>query len=154
MVAAGILLARVRRDELPVRLQLSAKPPWMGRSTVRPRRRADCFRRWCRSSCLRDAQSDVVVRHRSAALVWAVVTGYSMTSALGHAALNRLDTTTGQRAVVARTPTRTCAPKLQTGPGPAGLDPSSTGPCRPCRPRSASVKDQRLWIATNGAAPK
>jgi hypothetical protein len=36
----------------------------------------------------------------AAALVWTVVTGYSMTSALGHAALNRLDTT-GKRAVEA-----------------------------------------------------
>jgi hypothetical protein len=34
----------------------------------------------------------------AAAVVWVVVTGYSMTSALGHAALNRLDIT-GQRAV-------------------------------------------------------
>jgi hypothetical protein len=34
----------------------------------------------------------------AAAVVWCVVTGYSMTSALGHAALNRLDIT-GQRAV-------------------------------------------------------
>ncbi len=34
----------------------------------------------------------------AALLVWVVVTGYSMTSALGYAALNRLDTT-GQRAV-------------------------------------------------------
>ena len=33
----------------------------------------------------------------AAAVVWIVVTGYSMTSALGHAALNRLDIT-GQRA--------------------------------------------------------
>jgi hypothetical protein len=33
----------------------------------------------------------------AAAIVWVVVTGYSMTSALGHAALNRLDIT-GQRA--------------------------------------------------------
>ncbi len=36
----------------------------------------------------------------AAALVWAVVITYSMTSALGHAALNRLDTT-GHRAVAA-----------------------------------------------------
>src|SRR5215510_283428 len=36
----------------------------------------------------------------AAALVWTVVTGYSMTSALGHAALNRLDTS-GKRAVEA-----------------------------------------------------
>jgi hypothetical protein len=34
----------------------------------------------------------------AAAMVWIVVTGYSMTSALGHAALNRLDIT-GQRTV-------------------------------------------------------
>src|SRR3990170_8055501 len=33
----------------------------------------------------------------ASALVWVVVTGYSLTSALGHAALNRLDTA-GQRA--------------------------------------------------------
>ena len=38
----------------------------------------------------------------AAALVWTVVTGYSMTSALGHAALNRLDTS-GKRAVEAAT---------------------------------------------------
>lgn len=38
----------------------------------------------------------------AAALVWVVVTGYAMTSALGHAALNRLDTT-GHRAAAAAT---------------------------------------------------
>jgi hypothetical protein len=37
----------------------------------------------------------------ASALVWVVVTAYSMTSALGHAALNRFDTT-GQRAQVAQ----------------------------------------------------
>lgn len=36
----------------------------------------------------------------ASAVVWVVVTGYAMTSALGHAALNRLDTT-GNRAVQA-----------------------------------------------------
>jgi hypothetical protein len=36
----------------------------------------------------------------AAIVVWGVVTGYSMTSALGHAALNRLDTS-GQRAAAA-----------------------------------------------------
>jgi hypothetical protein len=34
----------------------------------------------------------------ASAILWVVVTGYSLTSALGHAALNRMDTT-GQRAV-------------------------------------------------------
>lgn len=38
----------------------------------------------------------------ASALVWVVVMGYSMTSALGHAALNRLDTA-GQRAATVQT---------------------------------------------------
>lgn len=38
----------------------------------------------------------------ASALVWVVVTAYSLTSALGHAALNRFDTT-GQRAQAAQT---------------------------------------------------
>jgi hypothetical protein len=38
----------------------------------------------------------------ASALVWVVVTAYSLTSALGHAALNRLDSS-GQRAVTAQT---------------------------------------------------
>jgi len=38
----------------------------------------------------------------AAVLVWVVVTGYAMTSALGHAALNRLDTS-GQRAAATAT---------------------------------------------------
>jgi hypothetical protein len=37
----------------------------------------------------------------ASALVWVVVTAYSLTSALGHAALNRMDTT-GQRAIEAQ----------------------------------------------------
>ena len=37
----------------------------------------------------------------ASAILWTVVTGYSLTSALGHAALNRLDTT-GKRAVDAQ----------------------------------------------------
>jgi hypothetical protein len=37
----------------------------------------------------------------ASAIVWAVVTGYSLTSALGHAALNRFDST-GKRAVEAQ----------------------------------------------------
>ena len=38
----------------------------------------------------------------AAVAVWLVVTGYSMTSALGHAALNRLDTS-GVRAMATTT---------------------------------------------------
>ena len=38
----------------------------------------------------------------ASAVVWVVVTAYSLTSALGHAALNRMDTT-GQRAIEAQT---------------------------------------------------
>jgi hypothetical protein len=37
----------------------------------------------------------------ASAIVWGVVTAYSLTSALGHAALNRMDTT-GHRAIEAQ----------------------------------------------------
>ena len=70
----------------------------------------------------------------AAALVWTVVVAYSMTSALGHAALNRLDTT-GQRAVEAaelQGPAR----RLQARPGAAGLDPGASAGAKPLPPSS------------------
>lgn len=61
---------------------------------------ADCFKALVPFFFFAAVRSRMWSQAAAAALVWTVVTGYSMTSALGHAALNRLDTT-GQRAVVA-----------------------------------------------------
>ena len=63
---------------------------------------ADCFKALVPFFFFAAVRSRMWSQAAAAALVWTVVTGYSMTSALGHAALNRLDTT-GQRAVVAAT---------------------------------------------------
>lgn len=59
---------------------------------------ADCFKALVPFFFFAAWRSKMWSQAFAAAVVWIVVTGYSMTSALGHAALNRLDIT-GQRAV-------------------------------------------------------
>jgi hypothetical protein len=83
----------------------------------------------------------------AAALVWLVVTGYSLTSALGHAALNRLDTT-GQRAVAAATyqDLRAEAKRAQEQ---LGWIPQHRPPATVENDISA-LKDQRAWTMTTG----
>ena len=61
---------------------------------------ADCFKALIPFFFFAAMRNRMWSQASAAALVWAVVVAYSMTSALGHAALNRLDTT-GQRAVEA-----------------------------------------------------
>ena len=61
---------------------------------------ADCFKALVPFFLFAAIRNRMWSQAFAAALVWTVVTSYSMTSALGHAALNRLDTT-GQRAVEA-----------------------------------------------------
>jgi hypothetical protein len=59
---------------------------------------ADCFKALVPFFFFAALRNKMWSQALAAALVWVVVVAYSMTSALGHAALNRLDTT-GQRAV-------------------------------------------------------
>ena len=54
---------------------------------------ADCFKALVPFFLFAAIRNRMWSQAAAAAVVWAVVTGYSMTSALGHAALNRLDTT-------------------------------------------------------------
>jgi hypothetical protein len=61
---------------------------------------ADCFKALVPFFFFAALRNRMWSQALAAALVWTVVTGYSMTSALGHAALNRLDTS-GKRAVEA-----------------------------------------------------
>ena len=63
---------------------------------------ADCFKALVPFFLFAAIRNRMWSQAVAAALVWTVVSAYSMTSALGHAALNRLDTT-GQRAVDANT---------------------------------------------------
>jgi hypothetical protein len=59
---------------------------------------ADCFKALVPFFFFAALRNRMWSQALAAALVWSVVSAYSMTSALGHAALNRLDTS-GQRAV-------------------------------------------------------
>jgi hypothetical protein len=63
---------------------------------------ADCFKALVPFFFFAALRNKMWSQALAAVLVWTVVTAYSMTSALGHAALNRLDTT-GQRAMAAAT---------------------------------------------------
>lgn len=58
---------------------------------------ADCFKALVPFFFFAAVRNRMWSQAAASALVWVVVTGYSLTSALGHAALNRLDTA-GQRA--------------------------------------------------------
>jgi hypothetical protein len=59
---------------------------------------ADCFKALVPFFFFAAIRNRMWSQAAASALVWVVVTSYSLTSALGHAALNRLDTS-GQRAV-------------------------------------------------------
>ena len=61
---------------------------------------ADCFKALVPFFFFAALRNRMWSQAAASAVIWVVVTGYSLTSALGHAALNRLDTT-GTRAVAA-----------------------------------------------------
>lgn len=63
---------------------------------------ADCFKALVPFFLFAAIKNRMWSQAAASALVWVVVTAYSLTSAVGHAALNRLDTS-GQRAAHAAT---------------------------------------------------
>ena len=83
----------------------------------------------------------------AAALVWLVVTGYSLTSALGHAALNRLDTT-GQRAVAAAN-YKDLRAEEKRAEEQLGWIPQHR-PAATVASDISALKDQRAWTTTRG----
>jgi hypothetical protein len=106
---------------------------------------ADCFKALVPFFLFAALRNRMWSQAFAAALVWTVVTSYSMTSALGHAALNRLDTT-GQRAVEAanykdlRADSKRAQDQLNWIPAH-----------RPAETVSAElnvIKAQRYWVVT------
>jgi hypothetical protein len=108
---------------------------------------ADCFKALVPFFFFAALRNKMWSQAMAAALVWTVVTGYSMTSALGHAALNRLDTT-GQRAVEAatykdlRADTKRAQEQLAWVP--------QHRPAETVQAEINAVKDQRPWALTKG----
>ena len=85
----------------------------------------------------------------AAAVVWAVVTGYSMTSALGHAALNRLDTS-GRRAVAAATYADLRADSKRVQDQLAWIP--QHRPADTVQSELNGLKAQRAWVNTAGCS--
>src|SRR5262247_4033842 len=99
VVAAGILLAVSAAMNYRFGFSLG-KTPADGQIYGAASAAADCFKALVPFFFFAAWRNRMWSQALAAALVWTVVTGYSMTSALGHAALNRLDTS-GKRAVQA-----------------------------------------------------
>lgn len=85
----------------------------------------------------------------AAAIVGVVVTAYSLTSALGHAALNRLDTT-GHRAVEAQN-YKDLRGDLKRAQDQLSWIPQHR-PAATVQGEIEALKSQRLWTTTNGCA--
>jgi hypothetical protein len=83
----------------------------------------------------------------ASALVWVVVTGYSLTSAMGHAALNRLDTS-GQRAVAAAS-YQDLRADMKRAQEQLGWIPQHR-PAQTVQSDVESLKTRRAWATTNG----
>jgi hypothetical protein len=83
----------------------------------------------------------------ASALVWVVVTAYSLTSALGHAALNRLDTT-GQRAATVET-YKDHRADLARAKEQLSWVPQHR-PAQAVQADIETVKNERPWVWTNG----
>jgi hypothetical protein len=107
---------------------------------------ADCFKALAPFFFFAAIRNRVWSQAVAAVLVWVVVTGYAMTSALGHAALNRL-TTSGERVVASanykdlRADSERAEKELKWIPAH-----------RPAETVAAELnvlKAQRLWLLTN-----
>lgn len=110
---------------------------------------ADCLKALVPFFFFAAVRNKVWSQAAASALVWVVVTAYSMTSALGHAALNRYDST-GQRAQLAQTYNDLRA-DLKRAEEQAGWIPQA----RPYEAVSSALeglKAKREWKWTEGCA--
>lgn len=108
---------------------------------------ADCFKALVPFFFFAAIRNRMWSQAAASAVVWVVVTGYSLTSALGHAALNRLDTT-GNRAAQAASykDLRTEAKRLEDQ---LGWIPQHR-PTQTVQSDIDGLKNQRNWTWTKG----
>ena len=145
VIAAGVLL--VVSAAMNYRFGFSlGKTPADGQIYGAASAAADCFKALVPFFFFAAWRNRMWSQAFAAAVVWFVVTGYSMTSALGHAALNRLDMS-GQRAAATanykdmRADTKRAQDQLTWIPAH-----------RPPETVSAELnvhKAQRFWLVTN-----
>jgi hypothetical protein len=108
---------------------------------------ADCLKALVPFFFFAAVRNKVWSQAAASALVWVVVTAYSMTSALGHAALNRFDTT-GQRAQTAQA-YQDLRTELKRAEEQAGWIPQAR-PFAAVQGEIEGLKAQGAWKWTNG----
>ncbi len=108
---------------------------------------ADCFKALVPFFFLAALKNKMLSQSAASAVVWVFVTAYSLTSALGHAALNRLDTS-GQRAVEAAS-YKDLRSDLKRTEDQASWIPQHR-PALTVQSEIDGVKNQRAWTTTAG----
>lgn len=108
---------------------------------------ADCFKALVPFFFFAAIRNKMWSQAAASAVVWVVVTAYSLTSALGHAALNRLDTS-GHRAVEAAT-YKDLRSDLKRAEDQASWIPQHR-PTLTVQSEINGVKNQRAWTTTAG----
>jgi hypothetical protein len=108
---------------------------------------ADCFKALVPFFFFAALRNRMWSQATAAALVWLVVVGYSLASAFGHAALNRLDTT-GQRALEAALYKDLRADAKRTEEQLAWIP--KHRPEETLRSEISALQNQRAWSVTRG----
>lgn len=108
---------------------------------------ADCFKALVPFFFFAALKNKMWSQAAASAVVWVVVTAYSLTSALGHAALNRLDTA-GHRAVEAAN-YKDLRSDLKRAEDQASWIPQHR-PALTVQSEIDGVKNQRAWTTTAG----
>jgi hypothetical protein len=108
---------------------------------------ADCFKALVPFFFFAAIRNKMWSQATASAVLWVVVTAYSLTSALGHAALNRLDTT-GQRAVDAAS-YKDLRADLKRAQDQLGWIPQHR-PAQTVQAEIDGLKNQKAWGWTKG----
>ena len=108
---------------------------------------ADCFKALVPFFFFAALRNRMWSQAAASAVIWVVVTGYSLTSALGHAALNRLDTT-GTRAAAAAS-YKDLRTELKRAEDQMGWIPQHR-PVQTVQAEIDGLKTQRQWSWTTG----
>lgn len=146
VLAAGVLLAVSAAMNYRFGFSLG-KTPTDGQIYGLASAAADCFKALAPFFFFAAVRSKMWSQAMAAAVVWLVVTAYSMTSAVGHAALNRLDTT-GQRAVEAANYKDLRADAKRAQEQLAWIP--QHRPAATVEADLNGMKSQRFWAATQG----
>lgn len=146
VIAAGVLLAVSAAMNWRFGFSLG-KTEFDGQIYGAASAAADCFKALVPFFFFAAIRNRMWSQAAASAVVWVVVMAYSLTSALGHAALNRLDTS-GQRAVQAAS-YKDLRTDLKRAEDQASWVPQHR-PAQTVQSQIDGLKGQRAWTWTNG----